>query len=102
MVEEIVKDIQCAEQQAADIVAQARIKAREIIHQGTLDAKAQSDVILAEAKNKARALTQAAQQSSQQQAQQKVEKESLTIAESAEKARQNMDAAVALILERVV
>ena len=101
MVDEIIKEIQLSEKQAVDLIADSRKQAREIQNQSSQDAKAQSDRILDEAKQKAQAILNTAEQNAKAKAQQYITGQSNAIDKNADKARENIDAAVRLILERV-
>lgn len=102
MVEEIIQEIQQAEQQAADLLEQARKSARDIINQGAQQAKQKAEEITAAANKQAEDLVSKAEADAKQKADRHVADQIARIDRDADKARRNIDAAAKLIMERVV
>ena len=101
MIEDIVNEIKQAEQQADELVQRAREQSRINLSQGVNEAKAQAERIEQEAGKKAQELLSLAQQRAHDDAQQHIEQRSRQIGQDVQRARQNLDAAVELILQRV-
>lgn len=102
MVVDIINEIKEAEQQALELVSGARVEAREILGVGERKAKAESARIVETAKSEAQSRAIASSAAARTRAQQKVDKGTLEIAGYTDKARENLGAAVELILSRVV
>jgi len=102
LVEDIIREIQAAEQQAVDMVAKARKEARDLLNENSQDCRLQAERIVDDAKQQAQSIVRLAQQKAAMESQLHVDSKKQEILGYAEKARLNLDAAVRLILERVV
>lgn len=101
MVGGIIEGIQRAEEQAAALVESARAQARDILAQGERRTREGAEAILSGAHADAKALLTQAALEARERSGRRIDEGMGDIGQSADKARENIGAAVALIVERV-
>lgn len=102
MVEETIRSIKEAEQQAEDCLRQAQEQSEQILKDGALKAKQIREEILEEAKKKAAGLDVETRQEAEKQQEKETEKLAILVEELKAAAREKKEEAVQMVLSELI